>query len=67
MLLRTSAKIRWSLVPERQWVAELMGNDQPVKSLIESLQATEIRGREGVNERSKEREIRADKARRERN
>lgn len=26
MLLRTSAEIRWLLVPERQWVAELMGD-----------------------------------------
>lgn len=37
-----------------------MGNDKAVRSLIEFLQATEVGGREGVNKRSREWEVRAD-------
>lgn len=37
-----------------------MGNDKAVRPLIEVLQATEMGGREGVNERTKEWENRVD-------
>lgn len=38
-----------------------MGNDKAVRPLIEFLQATEMGGREGLNERKKEWESRVDR------